>query len=220
MAAGIIGKKLGMTQVFDESGNHIPVTVLLAGPCVVVDVRTKQRNGYTAVALGYEKRDLNKVKKPLRGEFEKIGTPAFRIVREFRVSEEGIGSFTVGREVTASELFKIGDLVDVVGVSKGKGFSGVVRRWGFHGGRDTHGSRFHRAPGSIGMCADPSRTFKGRKLPGQFGNTRVTVKDLSIVDIKAEKNLVLIRGAVPGAKNGIVLIRGVGHSGEMIDAKD
>jgi large subunit ribosomal protein L3 len=219
MAAGIIAKKLGMTQIFDESGNQIPVTVLAAGPCVVVGVRTKEKNGYTAVALGFEKRDLNKVKKPVRGEFEKIGTPAFRIVKEFRVSEEGIAGFTVGREITASHLFKIGDLVDVMGVSKGKGFAGVVKRWGFHGGRATHGSRFHRAPGSIGMCADPSRTFKGRKFPGQFGNTRVTVKDLSIVDIKAEKNIVLIRGAVPGARNGIVLIRGVGHSGEIIDAE-
>ena len=210
MAAGIIGKKLGMTQVFDESGNHIPVTVLEAGPCVVVDVRTKQKNGYTAVALGFGKKDLKRVNKPKRGQFEKIGTAAFHIIKEFRVTEDGLGGFTPGQEVTASGVFKIGDLVDVVGVSKGKGFAGVVKRWGFHGGRATHGSRFHRAPGSIGMCADPSRTFKGRKLPGHLGNKRVTVKDLSIVDIKTERNIILVRGAVPGAKNGIVLIRAIG----------
>jgi large subunit ribosomal protein L3 len=209
MATGMIGKKLGMTQVFDESGNHIPVTVLEAGPCVVVDIRTKKKNGYTALALGFGKKDINRVNKPRRGQFEKIGTSAYRIIKEFKVSEEKAAEFKPGQEITAQQFFKIGDLVDVVGVSKGKGFAGVTKRWGFHGGRDTHGSRFHRAPGSIGMCADPSRTFKGRKLPGHLGDAQVTVKDLSIVDIKEEKNIILIRGAVPGAKNGIVLIKGI-----------
>jgi large subunit ribosomal protein L3 len=208
MATAIIGKKLGMTQVFDESGNHIPVTVLEAGPCTVVDVRTPDRNGYAAVALGFGRKDLKKVNKPKRGLFEKIGSSAFGIVKEFRVPEEGVGKFTPGQEITA-EVFSIGQLVDVVGVSKGKGFAGVVKRWGFHGGRATHGSRFHRAPGSIGMCADPSRTFKGRKMPGHLGNSTVTVKDLTIVDIKHDKNIILIRGAVPGGKNGIVFIKGI-----------
>ena len=130
------------------------------------------------------------------------------MVKEFRISEEGIGEFTPGQEITV-QMFSIGQLVDVVGISKGRGFAGVVRRWGFHGGRATHGSRFHRAPGSIGMCADPSRTFKGRKLPGHLGDSRVTVKDLSIVDVKPEKNIILIKGAIPGAKDGIVFIKGI-----------
>jgi large subunit ribosomal protein L3 len=209
MATGIIGKKLGMTQVFDESGNHIPVTVVEAGPCTVLDVKTPERNGYAAVALGFEKRDLTKVNKPKRGLFEKIGSSAFRVIKEFRISPDGVGEFAPGQEITV-EIFEIGQLVDVTGVSKGRGFAGVMKRWGFHGGRDTHGSRFHRAPGSIGMCADPSRTFKGRKLPGQKGNTRVTVKDLSVVEVKPEKNIILIRGAVPGSRNGIVFIKGIG----------
>lgn len=208
MATGIIGKKLGMTQVFDESGNHIPVTVLEAGPCTVVDVRTPKRNGYAAVALGFGRKDLKKVNKPRRGVFEKIGSSAFSVVKEFKVPEDGIGEYAPGQEITV-EMFTIGQLVDVVGVSKGKGFAGVIKRWGFHGGRKTHGSRFHRAPGSIGMCADPSRTFKGRKLPGHLGNARVTVKDLSIVEVKPDKNIILIRGAVPGGKNGIVFIMGI-----------
>ncbi len=206
MATGIIGKKLGMTQIFDESGNHIPVTVLEAGPCTVVDVRTPKRNGYAAVALGFGRKDLKKVNKPRRGLFEKIGSSAFDVIKEFKIAEEGIGEFAPGQEITV-QMFAIGQLVDVEGVSKGKGFAGVVKRWGFHGGRATHGSRFHRAPGSIGMCADPSRTFKGRKLPGHMGDARVTVKDLSIVDIKLDKNIMMIRGAVPGGKNGIVLIK-------------
>lgn len=208
MATAIIGKKLGMTQVFDESGNHIPVTVLEAGPCTVVDVRTPERNGYAAVALGFGRKDLNKVNKPRRGVFERVGSSAFEVVREFRISEEGLGEFAPGKEITV-QMFSIGQLVDVVGVSKGRGFAGVVKRHGFRGGRDTHGSRFHRAPGSIGMCADPSRTFKGRKLPGHMGNHRVTVKDLSIVDVKPDKNIILIRGAIPGAKDGIVFIKGI-----------
>jgi large subunit ribosomal protein L3 len=208
MATGIIGKKLGMTQVFDESGNHIPVTVLEAGPCTVIDVRTPKRNGYAAVALGFGRRDLNKVNKPKRGVFERVGSFAFDVVKEFRVPEEGLGEFAPGQEITV-QAFSIGQLVDVVGVSKGKGFAGVVKRWGFHGGRATHGSRFHRAPGSIGMCADPSRTFKGRKLPGHLGDRRVTVKDLSIVDVKPDKNIILIKGAIPGAKDGIVFIKGI-----------
>jgi large subunit ribosomal protein L3 len=208
MATGLIGKKLGMTQVFDESGNHIPVTVVEAGPCTVVDVRTHERNGYTAVALGFGRKDLNKVNKPRRGVFEKIGSSAFGVVKEFRISKGGVEGFTPGQELTV-DIFSIGQLVDVVGTSKGKGFAGVIKRWGFHGGRQTHGSRFHRAPGSIGMCADPSRTFKGRKLPGQKGNSSVTVKDLTIVDIKQDKNIILIRGAVPGARNGIVFIKGI-----------
>ncbi len=209
MATGIIGKKLGMTQVFDESGNHIPVTVVEVGPCTVLDVKTPQKNGYAAVALGFGKKDLKKVNKPKRGLFEKIGSSAFHVIKEFRVPEEGVGGFTPGQVITV-EMFSIGQLIDVTGTSKGRGFAGVVSRWGFHGGRETHGSRFHRAPGSIGMCADPSRTFKGRKLPGHKGDARITVKDLKVVEVKAEKNIMLIRGAVPGGKNGIVFIKGIG----------
>lgn len=202
---GLIGKKLGMTQIFDESGNQIPVTALEVGPCAVLDVRTPKKNGYAAVSLGFEKKDLKKVNNPQRGFFEKAGDTAYRVIREFRISSDEIDKFELG-QVIGADLFKIGDMVNVAGKSKGKGFSGVVKKWGFGGGKKTHGSRFHRAPGSIGMCADPARTFKGTKMAGQAGNARITAKNLMVMDVNPERNIILVKGAVPGARGGIVII--------------
>jgi len=207
MLSGIIGKKLGMTQIFDEVGNHIPVTVIEAGPCTVLEVRTPKRNKYAAVTLGFKKKDLKKVNKPKRGFFEKVGDSGYQFIKEFRVAPAIIENFSPG-QVVGVDLFKIGELVRVTGRSRGKGYTGVVKRWGFHGGRETHGSKFHRAPGSIGMCADPSRTFKGMHMAGHKGMDKVTILDIVVVDIKPERNLIMLKGAVPGARNSIVLIRG------------
>lgn len=204
----MIGKKLGMTQIFDESGNSVPVTVIETGPCAVLDIRTPKKNGYSSVALGFDQKDINKVNKPKRGFFEKAGEVAYRVIREFRVPTEELENYKLGQVITADH-FKIGDMVSVTGRSRGKGFAGVVKRWGFAGGRKTHGSRFHRAPGSIGMCAWPARTLKGQKLPGHKGNEKITVKNLVVVDVKKERNIILVKGAVPGAKNGIVEVKGI-----------
>jgi len=207
MTRGLIGKKLGMTQIFDDMGNQIPVTVVQAGPCPVLDVRTPDRNGYSAVALGFDKKELDRANRPAQGYFSKVGDSAYRVVREIRVDDSRIGEFSLGQIINV-EQFKVGDNITVTGRSKGKGFTGVMKRWGFGGGRKTHGSRFHRAPGAIGMCAWPARTFKGRKMPGHKGTERVTVKNLSVVDVFPERNVLLIKGAVPGSKNGILIIRG------------
>jgi len=207
MTRGLIGKKLGMTQIFDDMGNQIPVTVVQAGPCPVLDVRTPEKNGYSAVALGFDKKELNKVNKPAQGYFSRVGDSAYRVVREIRVDDAQIGEFSLGQMMNV-EQFKVGDKIVVTGRSKGKGFAGVIKRWGFGGGRKTHGSRFHRAPGAIGMCAWPARTFKGRKMPGHKGTERITVKNLSVVDVFPDRNVLLVKGAVPGAKNGILIIRG------------
>jgi large subunit ribosomal protein L3 len=203
---GLIGRKVGMTQVFGEDGGHIPVTVIQAGPCTVVDIRTRATHGYDALQLGFEPQKKN-VTKPMAGHFKKAGVPALRIVREIRLEKgEMLQGYEVGQTVTA-ELFKPGELVDVVGVTKGKGFQGGVRRHGWHGGDATHGSMFHRAPGSIGASSDPSRVWPGHHLPGRMGGQRRTVLNVSVVRVMPEHNLVLVRGAVPGANGGLVLIR-------------
>jgi len=180
------------------------VTVVQAGPCTVVQIKTPERDQYGAVQLGFEERDAKRLTKPLQNHFQKAQVPAFRYLREFRVADPG--SFQVGQKITV-EGFKVGDRVDVIGVSKGKGFMGVVKRWHFRGGRATHGSMFHRAPGSIGASADPSRVFKGTRLPGRMGNERKTVQNLLVWAVRPEMNVILIRGAVPGSKNGFVLIK-------------
>jgi large subunit ribosomal protein L3 len=203
---GLIGRKVGMTQVFGEDGGHIPVTVIQTGPCTVVDIRTRATHGYDALQLGFEPQKKN-VTKPMAGHFKKAGVPALRIVREIRLEKgEMLQGYQVGQTVTA-ELFKPGELVDVVGVTKGKGFQGGVRRHGWHGGDATHGSMFHRAPGSIGASSDPSRVWPGHHLPGRMGGQRRTVLNVSVVRVMPEHNLVLVRGAVPGANGGLVLIR-------------
>lgn len=220
---GIIGKKVGMTQLFTPDGTRHPVTVVEAGPCVVTQKKTVASDGYNALQLGFEPkaiqwkskaqaksgtkmkgtRKFNSVTRPMEGHFRKAGKGAFKYLREFRLDD--VDGYELGQEIGVTS-FNRGDVVDVVGTSKGKGFQGVVKRYGFSGGRMTHGSRFHRAPGSIGACATPSRTFKNRKLPGQTGNRRVTMKNLYVLSIDTENNLLYIRGAVPGAPNSLVYV--------------
>jgi len=204
MFKGIIGKKLGMTQIFHDDGSVIPVTVVQAGPCTVVQIKTTVKEKYGALQLGFEERDQKRVKKPLQGHFGKAQVPLFRYLREFKISDPN--SFQVGQVITV-EGFKVGDRVDITGASKGKGFMGVVKRWGFRGGRATHGSMFHRAPGSIGASSFPSRVWPGQKMGGHAGNQRTTLQNLEVVDVRARQNLLLIKGAVPGGRRGLLLIR-------------
>jgi large subunit ribosomal protein L3 len=201
---GIIGKKVGMTQVYAENGQAFPVTVLEAGPCVVVQRRSKERDGYAAVQLGLvEARKTKRVTKPMKGHFDKAGLPPCRVLRELPV---GDGEVKVGDKVSVA-LFAPGDTVSVTGVSKGRGFQGVIKRHGFAGGAATHGSMFHRAPGSIGASAYPSRVLKGMRAAGHLGSDRVTVRNLQVVRVDAENNLLVVRGAVPGAGGTYVVIR-------------
>jgi large subunit ribosomal protein L3 len=204
MLKGIIGRKLGMTQIFHEDGGVIPVTVIQAGPCKVVQIKTPQHDGYGALQLGYEERDEKRASKALLGHCKKAQVSVFRYLREFRV--EDADAFQVGQEINV-EAFQVGDRIDVIGISKGKGFMGVVKRWGFRGGRATHGSMFHRAPGSIGASSYPSRVWPGQKMGGHAGNQRRTVQNLEVVDIRPRQNLLLIKGAVPGGPRGAVVIR-------------
>jgi large subunit ribosomal protein L3 len=202
---GIIGKKVGMTQVYAEDGRAIPVTVLEAGPCVVVQRKSKDKDGYSAVQLGLvEKRAPKRVTKPMKGHFEKAGLPPCRVLRELRVAESA--EVKVGDKVSV-DLFTPGDSVNVIGTSKGKGFQGVVKRHHFRGGAATHGSMFHRAPGSIGASAFPSRVLKGMRAGGHMGQDRVTMKNLKVVKVDPANNLLVVKGAVPGAGGGYVVIR-------------
>lgn len=201
MTNGLIGKKLGMTQVFDET-RLTPVTVIEAGPCRVVTVRTKERDRYEAVQLSFGEVKERKLSKSELGHLKKNQAPASRILREFKKD----GEAAVGQLVTVG-MFKKGDWVDVIGVSKGKGFQGVVKRHHYAGGPESHGSMFHRAPGSIGASSFPSRVWKGKTLPGHMGSERVTVHRLKVVESRSDENLLFVRGAVPGAANGIVVVR-------------
>jgi len=204
MMKGIIGKKLGMTQIFLEDGTRVPVTVIQAGPCYVVQKKTAANDGYSAVQVGFESVAAANVNKPYLGHCTKSGHGVFRHLREFK--NDQVESMNVGDEITANE-FAVDDVIDVTGTSIGKGFQGVIKRWNFKGGRASHGSRFHRAPGSIGASATPSHVFKNKKMPGQMGNVKVTVQRLKIVRVDAADNLILIKGAVPGHKNSIVTIK-------------
>jgi len=202
---GILGEKLGMTQVWDESNKLVPVTVVKAGPCVVTQVRTPDKDGYDAVQIAFGAIDPRKVNKPLAGHFQKAGVPPRRHVTEIRTTDAS--TYTIGQELTA-ELFEAGALVDVIGVSKGHGFSGVMKRHGFGGLGAGHGvQRKHRSPGSIGACATPARVFKGLKMAGQYGAVRTTTLNLKVHSIDVERGLILIKGAVPGATGGLVLVR-------------
>ncbi len=203
MLKGIIGKKLGMSQIFQEEGGVVPVTVVEAGPCTVVQIKTPEKEKYAALQLGFEERDAKRMKKPLAGHFAKAQVSAFRYLQEFRVEDPG--SYQIGQVITV-ESFQVGDRVDVTGVSKGKGFMGVVKRWGFRGGRATHGSMFHRAPGSIGASSYPSRVWPGQRMGGHQGNQQATLQNLEVVEVRPRQNLILIRGAVPGGRRGLVLI--------------
>jgi len=203
MTKGLIGKKLGMTQVFSDEGVSVPVTVIEVEPSVIVQKKTRETDGYDALQLGYGRIKQKSVSKPLQGHFKKADKGFFRILREFRMDVEGAEP---GQELNA-DMFAPGDYVDIVGTTKGKGFAGVVKRHGFGGGRATHGSMFHRAPGSIGASADPSRVFKGTRLPGHMGSERKTVQNLLVWAVRPEMNVIMVRGAVPGSRKGYVLIK-------------
>ncbi|MFA5181335.1 MAG: 50S ribosomal protein L3 [Syntrophales bacterium] len=203
MRKGLIGRKLGMTQVFTEDGAAMPATVIEVEPSVVIQKKTVQREGYDAVQIGSSRVKQKHVTKPLQGHFQKADKGFFRVLRELRGDVSG---FELGQEVRV-DVFKPGDYVDITGTSKGKGFAGVIKRHGFSGGRATHGSMFHRAPGSIGASAEPSRVFKGRKLPGQMGCERNTVQNMQILVVRPEDNAILVKGSIPGGKQGVVLIR-------------
>jgi large subunit ribosomal protein L3 len=204
---GIIGKKVGMTQVFDDRGEVIPVTVIEAGPCYVAQIKTVERDGYTAVQLGFDETKSKRLTKPQLQHLQKSNLPALRHLRELRVQEEDLADFEEGGKVTV-DVFEVGEYVDVTGTTKGKGFAGVVKRHGFSGGPKTHGQSDRlRAPGSIGACTTPGRVFKGMRMAGRMGGERVTIQGLKVELVDPERNLLAVRGAVPGAKNGLVLIR-------------
>lgn len=207
---GILGKKLGMTQIFTDDGSVIPVTVIEAGPCVVVAKRAQDRDAYTSVQLGFLAQKAQRVNKPMLGHFQKRGLPPYRVLREFRGSPQEVEGLEEGQGVTVS-IFQPGEKVKVTGKSKGKGFQGVMKRHGFGGSRDSHGARYHRAPGSIGQCTFPARVFKGLKMPGQMGNRKVTVRGLEVVEVLPEKNLLLVKGSVPGPRQGLLIIRKEGR---------
>ena len=199
---GILGKKVGMTRVYSELGEVTPVTVIEAGPCKILQVKSEARDGYNAIQVGFENKKQSRVNKPLSGHFNKTGSDCFYHIREFRVDDSE--SYKAGDDITLEAIFKIGDFVDVQGASKGRGFQGVIKRHGFKGGRDTHGSNFHRAPGSIGCSAWPSRVVKGKKLPGRMGNEIVVKKNVKVIDIRSDENIIILKGPVPGAKNGLL----------------
>jgi large subunit ribosomal protein L3 len=203
MAKGILGKKMGMTQIFDENENMVPVTVIEAGPCVVTEKRTEEKDGYQAVQLGFEDIKEKKLNKPELGQFKKNGVDPKRYLMEFRNFNQDL---EIGDEITV-DIFEEGEIVKVQGVSKGKGFSGNIQRWNHSTGPKTHGSHFHRAPGSIG-AVDASRVFKGQKMPGRMGNEKTTVHNLKVMKVDTEKKVILVKGSVPGPKKSLVTLIG------------
>ena len=206
MAKKIFGKKLGMTRYFLDEGRSFPVTIVQTWPCVVIQKKTKTTDGYEAIRVGFEDQKENRVKKPMRGQFKAAGDRCFKYLREIRV--EDAAQFELGQEIKA-DTFDIGERVKVSGKSKGRGFAGVIKRWGFSGGKKTHGCRSHRVPGSIGMSATPGKVAKGKKLPGRMGFQKTTIKNLKILDIRPEMDVIAIKGAVPGSRNTIIEISGV-----------
>jgi large subunit ribosomal protein L3 len=204
--SALLGKKIGMTNVFSADGRLIPVTVVQAGPCVVTQVKTEDRDGYNALQLGFDEKKVERLNKPIAGHLKKSTDKGFRVLREFRTDDpEKIESGTT----LSIDMFSVGDKVNISGISKGRGFQGTIKRHGFSRGPETHGSRNHRKPGSIGNSAWPAKVVKGKKLPGHMGTDRETVKNLIIVDIKHEDNLLLVKGPVPGFKTGILEVRKV-----------
>jgi len=198
----LLGKKIGMTRVYNEMGSVIPVTVIEAGPCKVLQVKSESNDGYNAIQVGFGEKRAKRITKPLAGHFRKADTEGFYNIREFRIQNPE--DYQIGQDINISELFKTGDVIDVQGVSKGKGFQGVMKRHGFSGGPGGHGSKFHRRPGSIGMSAWPGRVVKGKKLPGRMGTDTVLKKNVLIVDIRDDENIILVKGPVPGAKQGLL----------------
>jgi large subunit ribosomal protein L3 len=204
MSRGLIGKKLGMTSIFTADGQYIPVTVILAGPCVVTQIKTEASDGYNALQLGFAEKRASRTNKPDQGHFKKSGDLCFYFVRE--VAVEDPSAYTLGQNL-GPDLFNVGEKVDVIGTSKGRGFAGVVKRHKFGGGRKTHGGKCYRIPGSIGSSAWPSKVIKGKKLPGHYGTDRKTIRNIEIVDVRPEENLILVKGAVPGSRDGMVMIK-------------
>jgi large subunit ribosomal protein L3 len=204
MKKAIIGRKIGMTQIFDEAGRVIPVSVVLAGPCVVVQKKVVEKDGYSAIQVGYEAIRENLVNKPTKGHFAKSGISPKRFLKELRI--EDAAKYSVG-DVLKADVFTTGEKIDVSGISKGKGYQGVIKRWNAHRGPTTHGSKYHRAVGSMGASSYPSRTFKNKHLPGHMGNANVTVQNLEVVRVDTERNLILIRGGIPGPRKGLVFIK-------------
>ena len=211
MEKAIIGKKIGMTQIFDEKGLVIPVTVIEAGPCIVAQVKTVETDGYNAIQLGYGDVKENRINRPEKGHFTKAKLALKKHLREFRVSE--IADVTVGNEIKA-DVFETGDKIDVQGTTKGKGFQGVIKRHGQSRGPMGHGSMYHRRPGSMGSTSTPGRVFKGKKLPGHMGVQTVTIQNLDVVKVDLDKNVILVKGSVPGAKGAILKIRKTVKSGK------
>jgi large subunit ribosomal protein L3 len=204
---GILGRKLGMTRVFADDGSAVCVTVIKAGPCPVVQVRTSDKDGYNALQIAFDEAKEKHVTKPMRGHFARAGVGLFRTVREIRLNDKP--AFEAGQALTI-DMFAPGERVKVTGTSIGKGFQGVMRRWNFAGSRDTHGcEKVHRSGGSIGNNTEPGKVFKGKKMAGHWGNERVTVLNLEVVDVRLQDNVILVRGAVPGPKHGLVLVRKV-----------
>lgn len=204
MQKGLIGKKIGMTQLFDDNGNVVPVTVLEVGPCPVVQKKTIENDGYEAIQLGFAAQKPQRVNKPMTGHFKKADVAPQKVLREFRLAD--ISAYEVGN-VLKADVFAAGDHIDVVGTSKGKGTAGVIKRWNFSRLKESHGTGPNvRRGGSIGMCSDPSKVFKGKKMAGHLGHERVTVQNLDVVKVDVENNLIAVKGAVPGPKNGIVLL--------------
>lgn len=208
MGLGLLGKKLGMTQIFDDHGNAVPVTVVKTGPCKVIQKKTTDKEGYDAIQLGFDEvQKVARINKPLTGHFSKRSLTPTRLLKEFRVSPEDVEGTEIGSEITV-EIFEPGDFVDVTGTSKGKGFAGVIKKYGFKGqpaSRGTH--EYFRHAGSIGQNMTPGRTWKGRKMPGHMGNSKVTVQNLKIVDVRGDTNILLVEGAIPGPTNGYVIIK-------------
>jgi large subunit ribosomal protein L3 len=204
MEKAIIGRKIGMTQIFDEIGNVIPVTVVEAGPCPVVQIKTNEIDGYSAVQLGFEDIASKKVIKPAKGHFDKAQVAYKKLLKEFKL--DGVSGMNIG-DIVKADIFVAGDSVDITGTSKGKGYSGTVKRWGTHRGPMAHGSGYHRGQGSMGANSSPSRVFKGKVMAGQLGNEQVTVQNLELVKVDAENNLLAIKGAIPGPKGSIVFVK-------------
>ncbi len=203
---GLLGKKIGMTQLFGADGTVVPVTVIQTGPCIVVQKKDAARDGYDAVQVGFGSRKAQRVNKPAQGHFKKAGKGAFEILREFRTDKAG--EYELGQEIKAADLFQSGDFVDVAGISKGHGFSGVIKRWSFAGFPGSHGTHeYFRHGGSIGNRSYPGRVFKGKRMAGHWGDERVSVQNLEIVEVRPEENLLLIKGSVPGAQRSVVIIK-------------
>jgi len=208
----MVGKKIGMTQIFDEKGLVIPVSVIQAGPLTVVQKKTVENDGYDAIKVGYESIKEKKLNKPNLGQFTKTKLAPMKYLKEFRL--EDISGYEVGQEIKAEDMFQSGDKIDVSGMSKGKGFQGVTKRFGQKTGPNTHGSMYHRRPGSMGSGTSPGRVFKGKKLPGHMGMDNTTIKNLEVVRVDTDRNLILIRGAVPGPKGGLLVIKNTVKSGK------